>query len=52
MNTAVDKLLRCLNERFHGLEQLKFLAPLDTAKFPEYNRRYPDKLLQELLQAA
>ena len=33
MNTVVDKLLRCLNERFHGLEQLKFLALLDTASF-------------------
>ena len=52
LNMVMDKLLRCLNERFHGLEQLKFLALLDTAKFPEYNKKFPDKLLRELQQAA
>ena len=48
---VVDKLLRCLNERFQGLEQLKFLALLDTAKFSEYKRNFPDKLLQDLRQS-
>ena len=41
-------MLRCLGERFQGLEQLKFLALLDTAKFSEYNKKFPKKLLNEL----
>ena len=48
LNLVLDKLLRCLTERFQGIEQLKFLALLDVSKFQQYNFNFPNVLLREL----
>ena len=52
LNMVIDKLVRCLSERFKGLEQLKFLALLDATKFQDYNKKFPEKLLLELKDSA
>ena len=52
LNMVVDKLVRCLSERFKCLEQLKFLSLLDTTKFKQYGKNFPEQLLQELKESA
>ena len=44
--------VHCLNERFEELEQLKFLALLDTSIYPQYGKKFREQLLQELKDSA
>ena len=45
---AVDTMLRCLKERFGGLDQFKFMALLDMTNCGKYTKKFPEKELSEL----
>ena len=45
---VVDTMLRCIKERFGGLDQFKFMSLLDMTKCGQYTKKFPEKELSEL----
>ena len=48
LKEVIDKLLRCLGDRFNGIDQFKFLALLKVEKFSEYRAQFPDEAFDHL----
>ena len=45
---VIDKVLRCLNDRFGDIGQYKFIKLLDVTKFTEFRVKFPDVIFQSL----
>lgn len=48
---VLDKIIRCLGERFGSLEQFTFMKLLDVGKFKEYRSGFPERLFDSLFSS-
>ena len=48
---VIDKMLRCLGDRFSGITQFKFFSLLDTTKYPSYREEFPKDAWDQLVQS-